>query len=87
MALLAASAVKNDSFLLLLAADHVVERTAAFTRADEEAKPLAAAGRLVSSGVRPTAPHTGYGDIKKCTSSGVDFDVDSFTENLTGKPR
>lgn len=77
---LAALAAEKDSLLLVLAADHVIENTAAFTRAVEDAIPLAAAGKLVTFGVPPTAPHTGYGYIKAGSPTGVGFDVGLFTE-------
>ncbi|MFC7335223.1 mannose-1-phosphate guanylyltransferase/mannose-6-phosphate isomerase [Rhodocista pekingensis] len=53
-----------DALLLLLPADHVVQDRAAFGRAVEQAARAAAAGFLVTFGVRPTSPETGYGYIK-----------------------
>jgi mannose-1-phosphate guanylyltransferase/mannose-6-phosphate isomerase len=50
--------------LLVLPADHVVTRPAAFVAAVEAALPGARAGALVTFGVQPTRPETGYGYIE-----------------------
>lgn len=55
---------QNDPLLLVLAADHVVADQDAFTEAVLKAVPLAEAGKLVTFGIVPTEPHTGYGYIK-----------------------
>ena len=43
--------------------DHAIEDVAAFHRAIETAAPAAATGRLVTFGIEPTGPDTGYGYI------------------------
>ena len=62
---LAALAAEDDPLLLVLAADHVIQDEAAFTAAVTRAIPLAEAGKLVTFGIIPTQPHTGYGYIKR----------------------
>lgn len=52
-----------DALLLVLPADHVIADEAVFRRAVTEALPLAAAGRLVTFGIVPQGPETGYGYI------------------------
>jgi mannose-1-phosphate guanylyltransferase / mannose-6-phosphate isomerase len=54
----------RDVLLLVLSADHVIADSAAFGRAVGAAIPAAKAGNLVTFGVLPTAPETGYGYIK-----------------------
>ena len=57
-----------DPLLLVLAADHLIADQIAFTKAVMEAIPLAEEGKLVTFGIVPTEPHTGYGYIKaRCT--------------------
>ena len=72
----------NDPLLLVLAADHVIQNTDAFTEAVKNAIPLAQAGKLVTFGIVPTQAHTGYGYIKRgnsvADSSG--YDVNAFVE-------
>ena len=54
-----------DPLLLVLPADHVVRDTAAFQAAVRAALPAAEAGRLVTFGVVPEGPETGYGYIRR----------------------
>ena len=52
-----------DAVLLVLPADHLIEKQAAFAAAVESAARLASQGRLVTFGIRPDRPETGYGYI------------------------
>ena len=54
----------DDTLLLVLPADHVIGDVAAFSRAVDLAIPAAREGRLVTFGIVPTAPETGYGYIQ-----------------------
>ena len=54
----------EDTQLLVLAADHLITNTAAFEAAVAEACTLAATGRLVTFGIHPQGPETGYGYIE-----------------------
>lgn len=55
----------SDPCLLVLAADHVIQNTEAFHEAITQAEQVAKAGELVTFGIVPTEPHTGYGYIKR----------------------
>ena len=77
---LAALTAKDDPLLLVLAADHVIQDEEAFREAVIRAIPLAEAGKLVTFGIVPSAPHTGYGYIKRGTDLGEGFEVDAFVE-------
>ena len=50
-----------DALLLVMPSDHVIEDVAAFHEAIMKAAPEARRGRLVTFGIRPTGPDTGYG--------------------------
>ncbi len=52
-----------DALLLMLAADHHIPDAKAFAKAVETARPQAEAGHLVSFGIQPKMPATGYGYI------------------------
>ncbi|EOX4224628.1 mannose-1-phosphate guanylyltransferase/mannose-6-phosphate isomerase [Vibrio cholerae] len=67
IALAALNATKHgdDPLLLVLAADHVIQNQAAFTQAVKNAVKPAEQGMLVTFGIVPTAPETGYGYIKQ----------------------
>jgi mannose-1-phosphate guanylyltransferase/mannose-6-phosphate isomerase len=55
---------EDDPLLLVLPADHVVLDHQAFRAAVEEGRPHAEAGKLVTFGIVPGSPHTGYGYIR-----------------------
>ena len=64
VAALRASAQGGDPLLLVLAADHVIRDPEAFRLAVARGMAAAEAGRLVTFGIVPTAPETGYGYIE-----------------------
>ena len=72
----------NDPLLLVLAADHVIQNTDAFTDAVKNAIPLAEDGKLVTFGIVPTQAHTGYGYIKRGNkvSDSSGYGVNAFVE-------
>ena len=70
----------EDPLLLVLAADHVIQDEAAFTKTVMDAIPLADAGKLVTFGVVAHEPNTGYGYIKKGESQDPGFTVHAFVE-------
>ena len=70
----------EDPLLLVLAADHVIQNEAAFTKTVMNAIPLAEAGKLVTFGIVAQEPNTGYGYIKRGQSQGPGFAVDAFVE-------
>jgi mannose-1-phosphate guanylyltransferase/mannose-6-phosphate isomerase len=61
---LAALTCDPDDVLLVMPADHVIKDGAAFQKAVVTGAQLAAAGRMVTFGVVPTSPETGYGYIQ-----------------------
>lgn len=54
----------EDACLLVLAADHLINNQAAFSQAVDSAMELANQNKLVTFGIKPTAPETGYGYIE-----------------------
>ena len=70
----------EDPILLVLPADHVIEDVASFRRAVEEAAKTAVDGELVTFGVVPTSPETGYGYIKAAADGMAAVPVESFVE-------
>ena len=85
IALAALQALKNVSdeeepILLVLAADHLIENVDAFQATVAKALPYAQDNQLVTFGIVPTAPETGYGYIKAGEAVGDAFFVDQFVE-------
>ena len=84
-ALAAALAEREDpeSLLLILPADHVVADTGAFVTAAELARHAAVDGWLVTFGILPRRPETGYGYIKRgavLENQDEVYRVDQFIE-------
>ena len=73
---------EDEPVLLVLAADHVIKDLKAFEEAINIALPLAQQGKLVTFGIVPQSPETGYGYIK--TGNVLDhssaMEVDEFVE-------
>jgi len=65
LAALHAIADGADPILLVLAADHMIQDVQAFQSSIRTALPLAESGSLVTFGIVPTHPETGYGYVKK----------------------
>ncbi len=53
-----------DTIMLVLPADHLITPITAFTAYCQQAFTLAAEGKLVTFGITPSAPETGYGYIE-----------------------
>lgn len=71
---------KEDNLLLVLAADHSIKDLDAFQVAIKKAIFLAEQGYLVTFGINPTKPETGYGYIQKGNPICDGFTVQQFVE-------
>ena len=70
-----------DAVMLVLPSDHVIHDVAQFHDAAIVAARIARAGRLVTLGVQPTRPETGYGYIRGGAALGYGaYEVDAFVE-------
>jgi len=70
----------DDPLLLVLAADHVIRDTARFHDALVRGTSLAEAGRLVTFGIVPDRPETGYGYIERGEPVEGGYEVARFVE-------
>lgn len=80
LAAYAAALSDADGILLVLPSDHVVTDSEAFVRASEDAVLLAENEALVTFGIEPTAPETGYGYIQRGSKLGPGYSVARFVE-------
>lgn len=69
----------NNPVMLVLPADHVITDTPAFHKAISIAVDTAEHGKLVTFGITPTRPETGYGYIKAKGTDSV-LSVERFVE-------
>lgn len=75
----------EDTLLLILAADHIIKDDTSFINSVCIAKPYAVNGNLVTFGIEPSTPETGFGYIQageKISSGDVSgaFKVNAFVE-------
>ncbi|MFA5951754.1 MAG: mannose-1-phosphate guanylyltransferase/mannose-6-phosphate isomerase [Hyphomicrobium sp.] len=82
VAALYAAATDPCSVVVVMPSDHVIKDEAAFGAAVVSAADIAAAGKIVLFGIRPTEPNTGYGYIRRgpALNGAAAFTVASFTE-------
>ncbi|MBQ0269530.1 mannose-1-phosphate guanylyltransferase/mannose-6-phosphate isomerase [Providencia huaxiensis] len=81
LAAIRATQAGDDPLLLVLAADHVIQNHESFTIAIEQAVDAAEQGNLITFGIVPTSPETGYGYIKKGDYvNNHTFTVERFVE-------
>jgi mannose-1-phosphate guanylyltransferase/mannose-6-phosphate isomerase len=66
-----ASEVNENTILLVLPADHLILRKEAFQEAVAKAVELANEGKIVTFGIEPQHPETGYGYIEQGEGSSV----------------
>src|SRR6202046_3900048 len=69
-----------DPLLLVLPADHVIRDTAVFQQAIGTALPAAEQGQLVTFGIVPGTPETGYGYIQRGEPQGEVYRIARFVE-------
>lgn len=77
---LAALYTKDDPIMIVMPADHIIQDDVAFNEIIEKAIPIAQSGKLVTFGITPIKPHTGYGYIKLGKKNGIDYQIDQFVE-------
>lgn len=82
---LAALQANEEDLLLVLSADHVIEDVTAFNKAIADAVTLASKDMMVTFGVVPDFPHTGYGYIKKGISQEKGCLIEKFVEKPSKK--
>ncbi|HEX6292549.1 MAG TPA: mannose-1-phosphate guanylyltransferase [Herpetosiphonaceae bacterium] len=88
---LGALAIRQDDpggIMVVLSSDHQIQKAAVFREALKAAEELAQQGYLVTLGIQPTEPHTGYGYIHRRARLGqfngfTAYEVERFVE----KPR
>ena len=80
LAALKVELVEPDAILLVLPADHVIRDQGAFHKAIAQAEQEARKGSLVTFGIVPTHPETGYGYIQAGSGSGEASPVKRFIE-------
>jgi len=71
---------ESDTSLLVLPSDHIIENIEKFTACVEKADVLSKEGYLVTFGIKPLYPETGYGYIQQGDAKSTGYTVKSFKE-------
>ncbi|HAR80463.1 MAG TPA: mannose-1-phosphate guanylyltransferase/mannose-6-phosphate isomerase [Succinivibrionaceae bacterium] len=70
----------SDDVVLIVPSDHYIKSPRGFFKAVKKAQKLAEEGYIVTFGIKPTYPETGYGYVKTASVKDGGFIVDSFVE-------
>lgn len=78
--------LKNDfkvgrkEVIVVLPSDHFISPDQSFVEDIKEASKIAEVGTIVTLGIRPTSPETGYGYIRMGNKRGSHYQVEAFVE-------
>lgn len=72
--------VCEDDVVLIVPSDHLIKDIDGFNKTVEQGKELAEQGYIVTFGIKPTYPETGYGYIKTEKALSVGYKVEKFVE-------
>ncbi len=86
LAALEASADGSDPVLVVTAADHAYVDEAGFTHALQAAVRAAAGGAIVTLGITPTGPETGFGYLRCTVSANGDHNTAQRVAEFVEKP-
>lgn len=70
----------EDDVVLIVPSDHLIKDINGFNKTVEQGKELAEQGYIVTFGIKPTYPETGYGYIKTEKALSVGYKVEKFVE-------
>ncbi|MBE7711704.1 MAG: mannose-1-phosphate guanylyltransferase/mannose-6-phosphate isomerase [Cyanobacteria bacterium SIG31] len=72
---------KDDPIIIAVPSDHMIKDTEAFVKTVKDAEKIAQAGYIVTFGIKPTYPETGYGYVN-ITSDKIEngYRVNKFVE-------
>ena len=77
---ISAFAQDDETIMLVMPADHVIKDSLLFNTKIKDAIDLASSGKLVTFGIVPKDPNTGYGYIERGYVAGNGFSVNAFKE-------
>ncbi|MFI0471732.1 mannose-1-phosphate guanylyltransferase/mannose-6-phosphate isomerase [Halomonas sp. HMF6819] len=80
LAALTAQQSNPDAEMLVMPADHVIKDEQAFVDAVTKGRELLNDGKLITFGITPNSPQTGYGYIKRGITLKSGYSVEAFVE-------
>ncbi len=78
---------RKDEVIFICPSDHIIEPVEKFAKYARQAEAAAKAGYIVTFGVKPDRPETGYGYVKRGSRTGAEgvFRVEKFAEKPDAK--
>lgn len=70
----------KDDVVIVVPSDHLIEDVKAFSKTVTEGEKLAQQGYIVTFGIKPDFPHTGFGYIKTSKKLDEGYEVEEFKE-------
>ncbi len=70
----------EDDIVVIAPSDHLIRDESSFAKSIKDAEYLANLGYIVTFGIKPDCPETGYGYIKAGEKLGTGFKVEKFVE-------
>lgn len=77
----------SDPIIIVVPSDHLIKDNEKFLSTVQKGKKLAQDGYIVTFGIKPNYPETGYGYINTSKEIGNGYKVKEFVENLILKLR
>lgn len=71
---------ESDEVLFVTPSDHIIRPVEGFVQSVRKAMAVAAQGKIVTFGIKPDKPETGYGYIQAGRAMQIGFEVESFKE-------
>ena len=71
---------KQDDIVIIMPSDHLIVDSESFRKTVEKAQKLAQKGYIITFGIKPTYPETGYGYVKVLEKLEEGYKVEKFVE-------
>ena len=75
-----------DAQILVMPSDHVIPNANAFRNVVAKASDIAGQGNIITFGIKPTGPETGYGYLKLVDASAAGVDEPTMLDAFVEKP-
>ena len=75
-----------DAQILVMPSDHVIPNAIAFRNVVAQASDIAGQGNIITFGIKPTGPETGYGYLKLADASAANVNKPTKLDSFVEKP-
>ena len=75
-----------DAQILVMPSDHVIPNAKAFQNVVAQASTVAGQGNIITFGIKPTGPETGYGYLKLADTNAANVNIPTKLDSFVEKP-